>query len=659
MAEDLEKYYQDLYEREKEKNEQLAYRLSASQREVEDLTRKLDKIKGSIFWKLAKPARVVINYCIATKNRILCHGNPKGIAHKLLSKYREKKAIRIHGTGSFPSAAEREKEETTVFPKDVTFSILVPLYNTPERFLREMIESVTAQTYGKWELCLADGSDDAHDFVGRICQEYRQKDSRIKYQKLAKNEGISGNTNECYKMATGNYIALFDHDDLLHPCVLFAYMQAICEKDADYIYCDEATFKGNSINHMITLHFKPDFAPDNLLANNYICHFSVFSRELLESGELFRSQFDGSQDHDMILRLTAKAKHIVHVPRILYYWRSHKGSVASSIDAKTYAIDAAKGAVADHLTRLGYRNFEIESTRAFATIFRIKYELTSRPLVSIIIPNKDHVDDLSRCVESIINLSTYDNYEIVIVENNSETAEIRTYYEEISRHPRVQVVEYKGDFNYSKINNFGVQYAKGEYLLLLNNDTEVITPDWMEELLMYAMRKDVGVVGAKLYYPDKTIQHAGIVIGLGAHRTAGHTHYRIPEANVGYMGRLCYAQDVTAVTGACMMVSKALYEELGGLDESFTVALNDVDFCLRVREKGFLNIFTPFAELYHYESKSRGSDKKDERALRYQQESDRFRVKWADALAKGDPYYNPNFSLDHSDFTVNWKKPKQ
>lgn len=659
MAEDLEKYYQDLYEREKEKNEQLAYRLSASQREVEDLTRKLDKIKGSIFWKLAKPARVVINYCIATKNRILCHGNPKGIAHKLLSKYREKKAIRIHGTGSFPSAAEREKEETTVFPKDVTFSILVPLYNTPERFLREMIESVTAQTYGKWELCLADGSDDAHDFVGRICQEYRQKDSRIKYQKLAKNEGISGNTNECYKMATGNYIALFDHDDLLHPCVLFAYMQAICEKDADYIYCDEATFKGNSINHMITLHFKPDFAPDNLLANNYICHFSVFSRELLESGELFRSQFDGSQDHDMILRLTAKAKHIVHVPRILYYWRSHKGSVASSIDAKTYAIDAAKGAVADHLTKLGYRNFEIESTRAFATIFRIKYELTRRSLVSIIIPNKDHVDDLSRCVESIINLSTYDNYEIVIVENNSETAEIRTYYEEISRHPRVQVVEYKGDFNYSKINNFGVQYAKGEYLLLLNNDTEVITPDWMEELLMYAMRKDVGVVGAKLYYPDKTIQHAGIVIGLGAHRTAGHTHYRIPEANVGYMGRLCYAQDVTAVTGACMMVSKALYEELGGLDESFTVALNDVDFCLRVREKGLLNIFTPFAELYHYESKSRGSDKKDERALRYQQESDRFRVKWADALAKGDPYYNPNFSLDHSDFTVNWKKPKQ
>ena len=652
MAEDLEKYYQDLYEREKEKNEQLAYRLSASQREVEDLTRKLDKIKGSIFWKLAKPARVVINYCIATKNRILCHGNPKGIAHKLLSKYREKKAIRIHGTGSFPSVAEREKEETTVFPKDVTFSILVPLYNTPERFLREMIESVTAQTYGKWELCLADGSDDAHDFVGRICQEYRQKDSRIKYQKLVKNEGISGNTNECYKMATGNYIALFDHDDLLHPCVLFAYMQAICEKDADYIYCDEATFKGNSINHMITMHFKPDYAPDNLLANNYICHFSVFSRELLESGELFRSQFDGSQDHDMILRLTAKAKHIVHIPRILYYWRSHKGSVASSIDAKTYAIDAAKGAVADHLTKLGYRNFEIESTRAFATIFRIKYELTSRPLVSIIIPNKDHVDDLSRCVESIINLSTYDNYEIVIVENNSETAEIRTYYEEISRHPRVQVVEYKGDFNYSKINNFGVQYAKGEYLLLLNNDTEVITPDWMEELLMYAMRKDVGVVGAKLYYPDKTIQHAGVVIGLGAHRTAGHVHYRQKRENLGYMGRLCYAQDMTAVTGACLLVKKSLYEQVGGLDESFEISLNDVDFCLKLRKAGYLNVFTPFAELYHFESISRGLDDQGEKAKRYNEESERFRNKWKAELEAGDPYFNPNFSLDKSDFSL-------
>lgn len=656
---DMEAYYKDLYEREKAKNEKLTYRLADSQREVEDLTRKLNKIKGSVFWKLAKPFRVVINYLIATKNRILCHGNPKGIARKLVNKYREKKAIKIHGTGSFPTAAERKVQEETKFEKDIKISILVPLYNTPEKFLREMIDSVQAQTYGGWELCLADGSDKEHAFVGEICQKYCEGDARIVYKKLDKNEGISGNTNRCYEMATGNYIGLFDHDDLLHPSVLYEYMKVICEQDADYIYCDEATFKGNSINHMITLHFKPDFAPDNLRANNYICHFSVFKKELLDSGELFRSQFDGSQDHDMILRLTQKAEKIVHVPKILYYWRSHAGSVASGIDAKTYAIDAAKGAIAEHLKGYGYKDFEIESTRAFATIFRIRYAITERPKVSIVIANKDHVEDLSRCVESIINVSTYDNYEIVIVENNSETQEIRTYYEEIMQHPNVRVVEYKGGFNYSKINNLGVSHATGEYVLLLNNDTQVITPNWIEELLMYALRDDVGVVGAKLYYDDRTIQHAGIVIGLGAHRTAGHTHYRIPEANVGYMGKLCYAQNVTAVTGACMMVKKALYEQLGGLDEEFAVALNDVDFCLKVREAGYLNIFTPFAELYHFESKSRGSDKDDGRAIRYQQESDRFKVKWEKVLEKGDPYYNPNFSLDHSDFTVNWKRAKK
>ena len=660
MAEqNMEAYYKDLYEREKAKNEKLTYRLADSQREVEDLTRKLNKIKGSIFWKLAKPFRVVINFFIATKNRILCHGNPKGIARKLVNKYREKKAIKIHGTGSFPSVAERKEQEETKFEKDIKISILVPLYNTPEKFLREMIDSVQAQTYGGWELCLADGSDNEHAFVGDICKTYCEKDARIVYKKLESNEGISGNTNRCYEMATGNYIALFDHDDLLHPSVLYEYMKVICEEDADYIYCDEATFKGGSINNMITLHFKPDFAPDNLRANNYICHFSVFKKELLDSGELFRSQFDGSQDHDMILRLTQKAEKIVHVPKILYYWRSHKGSVASGIDAKTYAIDAAKGAIAEHLKGYGYKDFEIESTRAFATIFRIRYALSSRPKVSIVIANKDHVEDLSRCVESIINVSTYDNYEIVIVENNSETKEIRTYYEEIKQHPNVRVVEYEGAFNYSKINNLGVEYTTGEYVLLLNNDTQVITPNWMEELLMYALRDDVGVVGAKLYYDDRTIQHAGIVVGLGAHRTAGHTHYRIPEANVGYMGKLCYAQNVSAVTGACMMVKKSLYEQLGGLDEEFAVALNDVDFCLKVREKGLLNIFTPFAELYHYESKSRGSDKDDARAIRYQQESDRFKMKWEKVLSAGDPYYNPNFSLDHSDFTVNWKRAKK
>ena len=540
-----------------------------------------------------------------------------------------------------------------MFPKDITFSILVPLYNTPEKFLREMIDSVQAQTYGKWELCLADGSDDAHPEVGRICQEYMQNDSRIKYKKIEKNLGISGNTNVCFGMATGEYIGLFDHDDLLHPSVLYEYMKAICEQDADYIYCDEVTFEGNSIDNMLTIHFKPDFSIDNLRANNYICHFSVFSEKLLEETGLFRSEFDGSQDHDMILRLTSRAKKIVHVPKILYYWRSHPQSVAADINAKTYAIDAAKRAVLAHLKSCGLEG-TVESTRAFPTIFRIKYKLKAKPMISIIIPNKDHRDDLKRCVDSILNKSTYENYEILIVENNSTETETFAYYKMLENQPKVRVITYEaeGGFNYSKINNFAAKQAKGEYLLLLNNDTKVITREWMEELLMYAQRDDVGAVGAKLYYADNTIQHAGIVIGLGAHHAAGHTHHLLPKENLGYMGRLCYAQDVTAVTGACLLVRKSLYEQVGGLDESFTVALNDVDFCLRLRALGLLNIFTPFAELYHYESKSRGLDKDGASAERYNREVAHFRERWKKELDAGDPYFNPNFSLEHATYEL-------
>lgn len=652
QQDDLLEYYKAAYEKEKQKNNVLAGKLADAQTQIEDLDFKLKRIKNNPFWKLSKPARSLMHLIIRTKDRIVRYGNPKGIARKLKSKAIEKKAQKKHGRASFPTKEQIEEQRNTKFPGEVKFSILVPLYNTPKKFLAEMIDSVVAQTYENWELCLADGSDGEHAYVGEICREYCQRDSRIVYQKLAGNEGISGNTNECYKMATGNYIGLFDHDDILHPCVLFEYRRVIAEQGADYIYCDEATFKNGNIDKMITLHFKPDYAIDTLRANNYICHFSVFARELLEGTELFRSQFDGSQDHDMILRLTTAAKKVVHVPKLLYYWRSHPGSVASDISAKTYAIEAARGAVADHLRSQGFEDFEIISSRAFETIFRIKYALTGTPKISIIIANKDHYEDLSRCISSILDKSTYENFEIIVVENNSTTAEIKEYYEELSRHPKIRIVTYAGEFNYSRINNFGAGFAQGEYLLLLNNDTQVISVNWMEELLMYGQRPDVGAVGAKLYYPDKTIQHAGIVIGLGAHRTAGHTHYKVNYENVGYMGRLCYAQDVTAVTGACLLVKKELYDRLGGLDESFAVALNDVDFCLRLREEGYLNVFNPYCELYHFESNSRGLDDRDEKAERYDRESAHFREKWKEALSKGDPYYNPNFSLDYSDFTL-------
>ena len=587
--------------------------------------KRFDAVRDTWYWKLSKPVRVAVHCVIRIWNAYIHYGGIKGMYRRWKQKKGEAARRMDFGTKSFPNAEERRREEETVFPREIKISVLVPLYNTPEKFLREMIESVQAQTYKNWELCLADGSDDLHQDVGKICLDYQKKDPRILYQKIEKNLGISGNTNVCFSMATGNFIGLFDHDDVMHPSLLFECVKTVCEKDADYVYTDEATFTSPNLDDLIVLHFKPDYSPDNLRANNYICHFSMFDADLLKKTGLFRSEYDGSQDHDMILRLTEEAKNVQHIPKILYYWRSHPQSVAADIGAKTYAIDAAKRAVHDHMRDYYGIEVEVESTRAFPTIFQIKYPITGTPLVSIVIPNKDHVEDLRRCIQSIVRKSTWTNYEIIVVENNSKEQGIFDYYKELEALSQVQVVTYEGEFNYSRINNFGVGKTRGEYLLLLNNDTEVITPDWIEQLLMYAQRKDVGAVGAKLYYGDDTIQHAGVVIGLGAHRSAGHTHYKMPRQHLGYMGRLCYAQDVTAVTGACLMVGRAAYDQVGGLDESFTISLNDVDFCLKLREAGYLNIFTPFAELYHYESKTRGMEE-GEKLRRYERECAHFPI---------------------------------
>lgn len=646
--------YKEAYENEHLRNADLAGRVADLEAKCDELNFQLNRIKTNPVWKASAPLRRCMHFVIRQKNRLKNCGSIRGVISKLEYKKIEKKAMQGYGLQSFPNDEEAAKQRDTKFPNMVKISILVPLYNTPEDFLREMIDSVKMQTYENWELCLADGSDAEHDYVGKIVEEYRKEDgrSRIVYEKLDKNEGISGNTNRCLMLATGEYIGLFDHDDILHPSVLYEYVKAINEKNADYLYCDETTFKSGNINNMLTMHFKPDYAVDNLRANNYICHFSVFSRKLLDGTELFRSRFDGSQDHDMILRLTDRAKNVVHIPKLMYYWRSHPGSTASDINAKPYAIESAKGAVADHLKRHGFEHFQITSTRAFETIFKIRYQIMGSPKISIIIANKDHAGDLKRCITSVIEKSTYENYEIIVVENNSTEDKTFDYYEELKENERIKVVKFEGAFNYSAVNNLGAANAEGEYLLLLNNDTQVITVNWIEEMLMYAQRDDVGAVGAKLYYADKTIQHAGVVLGLGAHRTAGHSHYGQHRDNLGYMGRLCYAQNVSAVTGACLLVKKTLFDEVGGLDESFAVSLNDVDFCIKLRQKGYLNVFTPFAELYHFESVSRGLDDRGEKAERYNEESERFREKWKDILEAGDPYYNLNFSLDRSDFAL-------
>lgn len=556
--------------------------------------------------------------------------------------------LKLHQTSAISdseASLERIIQRKRSFPRKIKFSILVPLYNTPEKFLREMIQSVQKQTYENWELCMADGSDEAHGDVEKICMEYALADSRVRYKKLPKNLGISGNTNACIEMVTGDYIALFDHDDWLHPSALYYVMQEICDKNADFIYTDEVHFHDAPAD-AFSPHYKPDYAPDNLRANNYICHFSVFSRQLQEKAGIFRSEFDGSQDYDMVLRLTEQAEKIVHIPKILYYWRAHKGSVADSIGAKPYVIEAGRKAVQEHLNRVGLKG---TVSNAVPCIYRIQYELTAQPLISILIPNMDHIPDLKKCIDSIQEKTTYPNWEIIIIENNSKEKATFRYYRRIQSE-RIRVVTWDGSFNYSAINNFGAQYAKGEYLLLLNNDIEIITPDWLQEMLMFAQRPDVGAVGAKLYYPDNTIQHGGVILGIGG--VAGHSHNNFDRNNLGYMCRLAYAQNLSAVTAACLMLRRTVWEEIGGLDEGFRVAFNDVDLCMRIRKAGYLIVWTPFAEMYHYESKSRGTDDTPEKAKRFADEVQRFQERWAAELEAGDPYYNPNLTLDRADFSL-------
>ena len=560
----------------------------------------------------------------------------------------DKRKLKKIAKDYYISAQRREQEENAQFPKDIKFSVLVPLYNTPESFLKAMIESVQAQTYKNWELCLADGSDSEHSFVGEICKNYADGDKRIKYEKLERNLGISENTNACIRMATGEYIALFDHDDLLHPSALYEVMRAICEHGADFIYTDENTFSEEP-RDAYNPHFKPDFSPDTLRSYNYICHLSVFSRELLDSVGYFRSEYDGSQDYDLILRLTEKAKKVFHIRKILYYWRAHKNSVAQDVGAKPYTVTAAKKALAAHLERCGLKGEVLDSS--VPTTYHIKYEIDGNPLISVIIPNKDHTDDLDICLKSLYEKSSYKNFEVIIVENNSTEKETFEYYEKIKqRYENLKVVIWTGIFNYSAINNFGVSYAKGEYILLLNNDVEIINGNCLEEMLMFAQRKDVGAVGAKLYYSDDTVQHAGVILGLGG--TAGHAHKHFGRSHPGYMARASIAQNLTACTAACLMMRRDVFDEVGGLDESFEVAFNDVDLCMKIREKGYLVVFTPYAELYHYESKSRGNDSTPEKLERFRGEIDRFKEKWQKQLDDGDPYYNPNLTLTRDDFSL-------
>ena len=521
-------------------------------------------------------------------------------------------------------------------------SIVVPVYNTPLPFFKQMVQSVRRQTYTNWQLVLVDASDAAHPAPGALAQKLAAQDGRILYQKI-ENGGIAANTTAGFAAATGAYLALLDHDDVLYPNALFACVQTIQTTGADFVYSDEIVLSAD-LKQLGGYHFKPDFAPDYLRGVNFITHLAVFSRPLLDAAGAYESsEYDGAQDHDLFLRLTEKARKIEHIKQVLYIWRGHAGSTAAGMEAKPYAVEAGVRAIDAQLARLALPGKAMPVPGAPGA-FQVRYELTGRPLVSVLIPNKDHTADLDRCLTSLYQNAGYDNFEVLVIENNSTDPATEAYYQTLpGRFARCRVVRYQGPFNFSAINNFGAQFAAGEHLLLLNNDIEILSGDFLRELLSYSQRPDVGAVGAKLYYPDDTIQHAGVLMGING--SAGHSHKSYPRTAVGDLYRLVTTQNYMAVTGACLMTKASLYHAAGGLDEEqFAVAYNDVDYCLKLWGQGLLNVYTPRAEAYHYESKSRGLDTLSENAQRYEREKANFYAKYKQYIDNYDPYYNPHFN---------------
>ena len=545
--------------------------------------------------------------------------------------------------------AQREEK----FEYSPVFSIVIPLYATPDNFLGELLDSILAQTYTNFEVCLADGSEngkDKEEFIKKYIEE-KNTGNKIKYKKLGKNLGIAGNTNEALKMAGGDYIVLADHDDVITENALYECAKAINKEDCDCLYSDEDKLDMDG-GSLFDPHFKPDFNIDLLESVNYICHLFVVKKELVDIAGMFDAAYDGAQDYDFIFRVTENAKKIVHIPKVLYHWRCHMNSTASNPQSKLYAFEAGARAIKAHIERVG-KSLHIEKIDKGVDygIYHKYFILDKEPLLSIIIPNKDHREDLDLVIRSIMTKSTYKNIEFIVVENNSTDKKTFEYYEKIQNEfKNVKVVYWEREFNYSLINNFGVGFANGEYLFFLNNDIELINPRAIEEMMWYALREDVGIVGARLLYNDDTIQHAGVVVGFGG--VAGHTFIGLSEVENSYFHRALTLQDYSAVTAAALITKKSVFEEVGGFSEELAVAFNDIDFCMKVRDKNYLVVYNPYALFYHYESKSRGLEDSPEKIERFNKETAIFMKRWPDILANGDPYYNPNLTLRKSNFAL-------
>lgn len=601
---------------------------------------------GRIQW--GRMLKKLSPYTIQKGFRYLKHYGPKEFCIRLHERFEPEEVPYGPWYEAYvPDEAALEKQRHHHFEYSPLISVAVPAYRTPEKFLAQMIDSLLAQTYGNWELCIANGSPE-DSAMKKVLEEYTKKDSRIRVSELTENKGIAGNTNAALEMAQGEFVGLLDHDDLLAPNALYEIVRALDEdRNLDAVYTDEDKVTTELDEHFQP-HLKPDFNLDLLRSNNYICHFFVVRRSIVQKVGGFCQEFDGAQDHDFIFRCIETAEKVGHIPEILYHWRTHKASTADNPASKMYAFDAGKRAIEAHLKRTGTEG--IVSHTPDLGFFRVKYPVQGQPLVSVIIPNKDEKETLKACIDSIREKTEYPNYEIIIVENNSTTDEIFQYYKELSQDPRIRLLRWKKEFNYSAINNYGVRHANGEYLLFLNNDVTVITPGWIKELLGVCQRPEVGAAGVKLIYPDNTIQHAGCVIGLGG--IAGHMFVDMPANRTGYLHKASILQDMSAVTAACMMMKRTAFEEAGGFTEKLSVAFNDVDLCLKVRKNHKLIVYDPYVQLYHMESKTRGAEDNKEKVRRFQEEIEYMRCQWIDILKKGDPYYNKNLSLTKWNYSL-------
>jgi len=533
------------------------------------------------------------------------------------------------------------KEEIEKFPYRPKISIIMPVYNVEKIWLDRALTSVFNQLYDNWELCIVDDAS-TKKHIKETLLKY-EKSERIKINFLEKNKGISGASNEALSLATGEFVGFLDHDDELSTDALYENAKLLnLHPEADLIYSDED--KINPEGKRIEPFFKPDWSPDLFLSFNYICHFSVFRKTIIDKIKGFRKGFEGSQDYDLLLRLIEKTDKIFHIPKVLYHWRQIEGSTAVVHKEKITHFENTMKALQDVLRRRKIGGI-VEKGINFDQFesYRIRRRLTESPLVSIIIPMRDMVSFLQRNIKSVEENTDYKNYEIVIIDNNSQEKETHDYFRRIIKKDNIRIIEFKDKFNFSKINNFAVTQAKGDHILFLNNDIEIISQGWLESMLEHSARKEVGAVGAKLVFPNNTIQHAGTVLGLGG--VAGHSHKHIPVESNGYFGALNTIRNYSAVTAACMLTKKKIFEEVGGFDEiHLSVAFNDVDLCLKMREKGYLIVYTPYAVLRHYESTSRGYDLNPDEILF-------MKNKWGEILMS-DPYYNPNLTFDSEDFKI-------